>query len=152
MKKLFLLIVAFLVMVLSACNLSKLTHEKAAKTAELWAEALFHADYQEAQQYVTPDSRRWLQFAASNITQHDLDLINATDIAVETMDIHESDNDSLVTAVIKVSNYVAPALLGQESTVQQEGIFSVRLVEHDGQWHVRMAGLPQNEKQSRVSD
>ncbi len=152
MKKLFQLFIAFLVIVFSACNLSKLTHERAAKTAELWARAFFYADYQEAQQYVTPDSRRWLQFAASNITQHDLDLINAADIDVETMDIQESDNDSLVTAVIKVSNYVGPALLGQESVVQQVGFFTVTLVEHEGQWHVRMAGLPQNEKQSRVSD
>ncbi len=139
-------------MTLSACNLDNLTHERAAETAEQWAEAFFHANFERATQYVTPDSRRWLQFAASNITQHEVDLLNATDAEVEVEDIVSSDQDTLVTAVVKVNNYVAPALLGQQSAVQQEGIFSVTLVEHDGKWLVRMADLPQNEKRSHASD
>ncbi len=152
MKKLFLPLIVFSLLALTACQLNKVTEKKAARTAEQWAEAFFQADYQEAQQYVTPESQRWLQFAASNITQHDLDLLNAADINVEVEDILPSDNDSLVKAIINVSNYVAPALLGQESSIQQEGVFSVILVEQDGKWRVRMEGLPQNERQSRVSD
>ncbi len=132
----------------SSCGLLPNSHEDAMETAWQWADAYFCHDYHTAKQYVTHESQKWLQFAASNVSQHDLDILRDQSVQVDVDHIEETGADSVLTAVLEVNNFVAPALLGQESVVQENGLFNITLVERDGRWLVKMDGLPRNERQS----
>jgi hypothetical protein len=146
MKSFFLGIMVFL---MAACSLQNDGDEEAMGTAQDWADAYFNADYHAAEALSTPESKRFLQFAASNTTQHDLDLLKETPALVEVDDFFPDANDSLRVVVLKVYNYVKPALLGQTSQQEDEGLFRVTVVKRSERWMVRMADLPRSEKQSR---
>ena len=53
--------------------------EKAMNRVAAFADAYFNYDFGEALKMVTPESEKWLRFAASNVTQGDVDLLNAQD-------------------------------------------------------------------------
>ncbi len=146
MKAYFLGIMVFL---MAACSLQNDGDEEAMNAAQDWADAYFNADYHAAEVFCTAESRRFLQFAASNTTQHDLDMLNETPARVEADDVFPDDNDSLRVVVLKVYNYVKPAPLGLASEQEDEGLFRVTVVKRNNQWLVRMADLPRSEKQSR---
>ena len=138
-----------LVLLATACDLRNNGDREAMNVAAEWADAYFNADYHAAEALCTPDSRRYLAFAASNTTQHDLDLLKATPANVETDDFFPEANDTLRVVMLKVHHYIRPALLGQTSRQEDEGLFRVTVVKRDKRWLVRMADLPRSEKQSR---
>jgi len=117
--------------------------------AQRWGEAYFSCDFQKAQEYTTAEGHKWLQFAASNMTEEDLALINGREDAVEVSvtDLYVG-NDTMATAMLQVSYWLSFDAIGH-SSIKENGVFSVDLVKRDGKWQVRMAGLPQSEKQSR---
>ena len=88
-----------------------------------WADAYFNADYHAAEALCTPD--------------------------VETDDFFPEANDTLRVVMLKVHHYIRPALLGQTSRQEDEGLFRVTVVKRSNRWLVRMADLPRSEKQSR---
>jgi hypothetical protein len=140
-----LLAIPFLV---SGCDMTG--SGEAGSTAGRWAEAYFNCDFEEAREYTTAEGCKWLQYAASNMTEGDVELLNAQpeDAEVTVTDVYEG-NDSMATARIHVSRWLAMDSVGQASSLKEDGIFSVDLVKRNGRWQVRMAGLPQSEKQSR---
>ena len=121
MKK--LLIIA-MTLSLAACDIIQRDSDKATDVAVQWGEAFFNCDYHAAEALCTPDSRRWLQFAASNTTQHDLDLLKQHAAEVEATDYFPVASDTL-------------------------RVVELAVVKRNGQWLVRMEGLPRSEKQSR---
>lgn len=122
--------------------------ESADRQLNKFATAYFNYDLVEAANYVTPESMKWLQFLATNITQEDLDLLNQTNEAsIEGID-YQTIGDTTRTAVVTISNYfVADSLEGQGHQEEQQE-FLLHMVKRDGKWLVRMEGLPQNEKPS----
>ncbi|MCH5307416.1 MAG: hypothetical protein J1E37_04995 [Prevotella sp.] len=137
---------------LFACQPSSDSDKAAMMAAQRWSEAYFCYDFHEAEKYVTPESRKWLQFAATNATQDDINLINEKRPQVEAENVTrlygEETCDTLCIVKLRVKDYVKPALLGHSSTRADEGIFSITLVLVQDQWMVRMEGLPRNERQS----
>ena len=137
MKK--LLIIA-MTLSLAACDIIQRDSDKATDVAVQWGEAFFNCDYHAAEALCTPDSRRWLQFAASNTTQHDLDLLKQ----------HAPEaSDTLRVVELAVRNSLSPNINAEESSQIEEALFHTTVVKRNGQWLVRMEGLPRSEKQSR---
>ena len=119
-------------------------------TAERWAVAYFNCNFKAAQELTVAEDCKWLQYAASNMTEGDVELLNAQEEAAEVSvtDIYEG-NDSMASARIRVSHWLSMDSVGQPSSMMEDGVFSIDMVKRDGRWLVRMAGLPQSEKQSR---
>ena len=93
MKVFFLFCTAFL---MTGCSLVLTDDNEAMDVAARWAEAYFNYDFHEAEQYVTPESGRWLRFAASNTTEHDLQLAQEDGEAiVDVDDFFTEANDTL---------------------------------------------------------
>ena len=138
---------------LSACNHGEVDSDAALKKqAEDFAVAYFNYDYTKARQFVTPESEKWLRFAASNVTQEDIDLINA---ASETVAVAATDcchqNDSMVCVRVIVYNAVLKDSLERSAHTASEAEFVLTLVNRDRAYLVKMEGLPRNEKQSHGS-
>ena len=146
MKKLLILA---MVLSLTACKLTNREDTLATDVAVQWGEAFFNCDYHAAQALSTPESRRWLQFAASNTTQQDLDLLKQHAAEVEATDYFPAANDTLRVVQLVVRNSLSPAVNGGAPLQVDEALFSVTVVKRNDQWLVRMASLPRSERQSR---
>ena len=122
--------------------------QQARNAAEDWADAYFNCDFKDASGYVTPESQKWLQFAASNTTAEDLKLIQeASGAKVTASEGFDEANDTMRLVTLTVTNYLTAQQ--QTSVLAKEGIFKVVVVKRNEDWQVRMAGLPRSEKQSR---
>ena len=146
MKKLLILA---MVLSLTACNLTNREDTLATDVAVQWGEAFFNCNYHAAQALSTPENRRWLQFAASNTTQQDLDLLKQHAAEVEATDYFPAANDTLRVVQLVVRNNLSPAVNGGAPLQVDEALFSVTVVKRNDQWLVRMASLPRSERQSR---
>lgn len=148
MKVFFLFCAAIL---LSGCDFTNDHDNEAIEAAVCWAEAYFNYDFHQAEEYATPESGRWLRFAASNTTERDLQLVqqNGNGATVEVEDFFPEANDTLRVVLLRVNNFVSSTLPAESAQLVDEGMFNVTIVLRDGKWKVRMEGLPQSEKQSR---
>ena len=145
MKKTLVLALSLL---LAACDMMQNDNNEATSTAVQWGEAFFNCDYHAAEALCTPESRRWLQFAASNTTQQDLDLLKHHAAQVEATDFFPEANDTLRVVELVVCNSVKPTVAGEEPSQIDKAVFHTTVVKRNGSWLVRMASLPQSEKQS----
>jgi hypothetical protein len=146
MKK---LLIWALALSLTACSMLRKDDDQATAVAVEWGEAFFNCDYHAAEALCTPESRRWLQFAASNTTQHDLDMLRQQAAQVEATEFFPEASDTLRVVELVVRNSVSPTIHGGESAQVEEALFHVTVVKRNGSWQVRMASLPRSEKQSR---
>ena len=133
---------------MASCNVGIEGDDAALDVAANWADAYFNCDFHEAANYATPESDKWLRFAASNTTEQDLQTLEGK--ATATADEYFTEaNDTLRVVTLHVRNFLKPVAVGAPAQLQEEGTFLVTVVKRDGKWKVRMEGLPQSEKQSR---
>ena len=121
---------------------------EAEHVARQWGEAYFNYDFKHALDFVTPESERWLRFAASNITQADLDALQENGQATVDLDGYYPGSDTTGTAYLNVSNWLCPDSIGRAGSRQELEAFQVSMVNRNGRWMVRMEGLPRSERQS----
>jgi hypothetical protein len=141
--------ILLLTLSLTACNMMQNDEDQATAVAVEWGEAFFNCDYHAAEALCTPESRRWLQFAASNTTQQDLDLLKQHAAEVEATDFFPEANDTLRVVELVVRNSVKPTVAGEEPSQIDKALFHTTVVKRNGNWLVRMASLPQSGRQSR---
>ena len=145
MKQLLLFLAAILV---AGCDVGMDGDQQAREVAGDWADAYFNCDFKDASGYVTPESQKWLQYAASNTTAEELKMLkDAGGARVSVNDSFDEANDTMRLVTLNVSNVLTTQQ--QKPVLAKEGIFKVTVVKRDGEWLVRMAGLPQSGKQSR---
>ena len=145
MRQLFFFLTAI---TMASCNVGIEGDDAALDVAANWADAYFNCDFHEAANYATPESDKWLRFAASNTTEQDLQTLEGK--ATATADEYFTEaNDTLRVVTLHVRNFLKPVAVGAPAQLQEEGTFLVTVVKRDGKWKVRMEGLPQSEKQSR---
>lgn len=149
MKRHLLLLVLGLTSVLAGCGLTSDDQQEATQTAQEWAQAYFNYNLMEAADLSTAESKKWLQLLASNTTDDDLRLLGSNGATITVEGIASSVADTLHIVKVRVENYVKAGAIGEPSSVQEEGLFFLKVVKRNRGWYVRMEGLPQNEKQSR---
>ena len=149
MKKTFLQLTAALLLVACVPSQSD-TDEEAQEAAIDFAEAYFNYDFKTAAKHSTPESEKWLRYAASNVTQEVVDLYNAQERRATTeVDDFYWNNDTTATVVIRISHYVADDSIAAAPHIAEEGLFCLTIVRRDGKMLVRMASPLRSEKQSR---
>ena len=139
-------------LLLAAC-LEELSNfeEQARQQARRFAEAYFNYDLKRAMELATPESGKWLRFAASSVTQEDLDVINSQEEAASAVvDGISYVNDSMVIATVSVGHFFKKDSIGSlPHLVDGEERFPLTIVRREGKCYVRMEGLPRSERQSR---
>ena len=144
MKLLLLFATAILV---AGCDAGMTGDQQARNAVEDWADAYFNCDFKDASGYVTPESQKWLQYAASNTTEEELKMLkNAGGARVSVNNSFDEANDTMRLVTLNVSNVLTTQQ--QKPVLAEEGIFKVMVVKRDGEWQVRMAGLLQSGKQN----
>ena len=144
MKQLLLFLAAILV---AGCDVGMDGDQQAREVAGDWADAYFNCDFKDASGYVTPESQKWLQYAASNTTEEELKMLkNAGGARVSVDDSFDEANDTMRLVTLNVTNVLTTQQ--QKPVIAEEGTFKVMVVKRDGEWQVRMAGLLQSGKQN----
>ena len=138
------------VLLTGACSLTTSTPEEAAlEAAQDFANAYFNYDYAKACKYATPESEKWLRFAASNITQADIDFINAQEEnASVSVTATDKRNDSTTVVAIEVNYFADRDSIGHVVSMTDEATFLLTVVNRNGKALVRMEGPLRSERQS----
>lgn len=135
---------------LTGCDMGMDGDQEARDAAVAWADAYFNCDFKDASEYVTKESLKWLQYAASNTTEQDLKLLqDAGGAEITVSEGFDVANDTLRVVTFSVTNVLTPAVQRQASALAKNATFKVTVVKREDGWQVRMAGLPQNGMQSR---
>ena len=145
------LLMAFLCLALSGCQEAETSpEERATALAADFADAYFNYDFKKARRMATPESEKWLRFAASNVTQEDVDLLNAQEEdATVLAEAYERTSDSTVVVTVSVRNFLSKDSLGSVGMMTDEAEFRLTTVQRGGDFLVRMEGLPRSGRQSR---
>lgn len=144
-------LLSILLPLMASCQLhDDKSPEAVDKSLNAWAEAYFTFNYEDALDYMTPESEKWIHFAATNITEKDIDFIKGQNnvVKIEIID-RQISADTTCISQIRVSGFVQLGFVGQENKVVNQAEFQIPLVRRDGKWLVRMEGQLQSGKQSR---
>lgn len=134
---------------LAGCDGGMDGDQQACEAAGNWADAYFNCDFKDACGYVTPESRKWLQYAASNTTAEELKQLQEVGGAQVTVDDgFDEANDTMRLVTLNVTNSLKPTGQGNAGIIN-DATYKIEVVKREAGWQVRMAGLPRNEKQSR---
>lgn len=122
--------------------------KEAALCAERFAHCYFNFKYVDALAYTTEDSRRVLEFCASNMSRKIVDsLKNITDTPTVSVVETSLKSDSEAECRIKVENGIfIDTIGGYPVPGQREKSFRFMLVKEGKEWKIRMANLPRSEK------
>ena len=133
----------------SACG--KSSQEVQIKDAtDSFAVNYFNWKLANALNFCTPESRKWIQQLASQLTQQDIDALRrlATPTDCETIAIKVQD-DSMATATINVHHYLTVGGIGEKDSLLETGQFRILLVQRNLKWLVKMEGPLRNERRNR---
>lgn len=117
-----------------------------------FANAYFNYDFKTALEHCTPESRKWIEFSASNVHETDLDQIRRLDegTKVEVAGFDFDSNDSTGTATVVVTNYLHLGI-GEPSEIVDKAKFRLPIVKRGEKWTVKMEGLPRSGTRGRGS-
>lgn len=126
-----------------SCNEDK-EEEIIKNCATTFANAYFNNKYNTALQNVTTESGKWIRYVAGNLTQEDLDKINACDDTADCVvtDLHQ-ENDTLAHATLEVTNAFIPDTIGKAGRMINKGNVELTLKKCNGQWAVHLNTVPQ---------
>ena len=138
-------------LLLAGCEREKKDPDaKVLERVAAFADAYFNYDFEKARRMVTPDSEKWLKFAASNVTQEDVDLLNAQEgTATVVAEGYERLNDSALVVTLTVRDFLTKDSLGATGRIEAEGQFRIVAIRQDKSYLVRMEGLLRSGRQSR---
>lgn len=104
--------------------------------------------FEKAAAYCTPESEKWLRFAATNVRPADIDSLRAkaVDAEVEVNDVNFDDNDSTALAILHVKDFLQMDSIGQAARPHKEATFRIPLVFRGEKWLVNLKSLPRAEK------
>ena len=122
----------------TACQPSE--DEKITECAQDFAYAYFNMNFDQADACCTQESRKWLSFRASNITERDIEAHNTQSGVVQTgIDNIRWQNDSTVLACCLTENAVAAdSLEEKQGHIAQRRKWWIPLVKRNGKWRVKM--------------
>jgi hypothetical protein len=119
------------------------------KSAESFLNNYYNLRLDNAAKQCTPESKKWLQFIATNLHEGDLALIDSMEQETHvSADKFNQVNDSIVTVLCKLDNYLDVDTLGKAGHIKKNGTIELNMVKRGKVWLVKMEGLPQSEKQN----
>lgn len=132
-----------LALALAACDWGRDGDEDQLKAdVDSFAVHYFNWRYADALPYCTDESRPWLQFAASNVRQQDVDSLRAMEsgTSCEVSDI-DYTSDSTALATVRVDNLLVADTLDRPAHRVYGATVRIPLV-FRGKWRVHLSALP----------
>ena len=115
----------------------------AREAVDSFSVAYFNWRFADAMPFVTPQSSRWLRFAAAQVEQEDVDSLRAKRYAAEVkVDDVSSVDDTTKLATVIVRDFLAMDTIGQGPRAVPLDTFRIPLALTNGYWRVSLHRLP----------
>lgn len=111
--------------------------------ADSFSVAYFNWRFVDAQRFATEGSQRCLSFAASQVTQEDVDSLRSMAFGAETdvKDVTYKD-DSTAEAIVEVKGFLAMDSIGKKPLMVNKKRFTIPLSLTGDKWVVNLKSLP----------
>lgn len=116
--------------------------DKDANTAEeralAFAQNYFNLRYKQSLTLCTENAKKWVVFRATNITQEDVDVINAqTDTAeCEIDDVELNDDETTADVKMTIKNVLVCDSIGKHGNIKEKIKKTLRMKKVSGNWYV----------------
>jgi len=100
--------------------------------------------FPKSMKYCTPESERWLRYAASNVHEGDIKQLHekTEDATVEITDVDFGDDEVSAVITLTVSNFLQMDTIGQEAHLIPQAEFQLPMELHGDKWKVKLEQLP----------
>lgn len=110
-------------------------------------EKYFNFDFRSALDYSTPESRKWISYVASNVSDEDLGILRSYGHAA-VVDANGIDiiGDTTAVVTMSVSGFLSTDSIGRPGHIVEKAVFRLPMVCRKGRWLVRMEGPLRSER------
>lgn len=128
----------------SSCQEHEGSEDQLKADVDSFAIHYYNWHFPRAIKYCTPESVKWLQYAASNVHDADIELLQKkpNDATIEISDIDYGDDEVTATITLSVENFLQMDTIGQEAHLVTNAEFHLPMVLHQGKWKVKLDKLP----------
>ena len=130
--------------VFTGCEPHEGSEEQLKADVDSFATYYYNWHFPKAIKYCTPESEKWLRYAASNVHEADVEQLRAKaeDAGVEIKDVDFGDDEVTATVSISVSQFLQMDTIGQEAHLVEQADFQLPMEIHNGKWKVKLEKLP----------
>ena len=149
MKKFLAVCAVLLPTLLVGCDVRKVAFSREFDgSVDSFAVYFFNWRLDKAAQFCTPDSKKWLQFAASQVHPEDLEQMKSLpNNFAYSYEITQGDTKGVAAEVaLNVENFFVLDSIGKPGRLKDNATFPLQLVKQDGTWKVKLDGLPRMDK------
>ena len=149
MKKFLAVCALLLPTLLVGCDVRKVAFSREFDgSVDSFAVYFFNWRLDKAAQFCTPDSKKWLQFAASQVQPEDLEQMKSLpNNFAYAYEIIQGDTKGVAAEVaLNVENFFVLDSIGKPGRLKESATFPLQLVKQNGTWKVRLDGLPRMDK------
>ena len=100
------------------------------KEVDSFAVYYFNWQFYHAVRFVTPESEKWMHYAASQVHQADIDLLQSKELpaSCEINEIVYSEDDKTAIAHVTIQNYLRMDTIGKAATIVNTAQFDIPLI------------------------
>ena len=90
----------------------------------------FNWQFHHAVRFVTPESEKWMHYAASQVHQADIDLLQSKELpaSCEINEVVYSEDDKTAIAHVTIQNYLRMDTIGKAATIINAAQFDIPLI------------------------
>ncbi len=128
---------------LLSCQPHEGSEQQLTEDIDSFATYYYNWHFEKAVKFCTPESEKWLRYAASNVKQADIDLLHnkPEDAAVSIENIDYPDEKNAIVS-ISVSNFLQMDTIGKVAHIKESTTIQLPMTLHDGKWKVALSKLP----------
>ncbi len=129
---------------LTGCQPHEGSEDQLKADADSFATYYYNWHFPKAIKYCTPESERWLRFAASNVHEADITQLQqkAEDATIEIKELDFADNETSAVVTLLIHNFLQMDTIGQEAHLVEQTSISLPMEIHQGIWKVKLDKCP----------
>lgn len=129
----------------ASCEFHSGSSRQLKKEVDSFAVYYFNWQFHQARRFVTPSSEKWMRYAASQVHQADIELLQNKEVPA-TCEIHEitySDDDSTAVAHVTIHDFLHMDTIGKAASIVNAAHFDIPLKYEakTDKWIVEVDGL-----------
>lgn len=150
-----LLVVVAVLAAIGCCTMIGIGHkgdeEQLKSIADSFSVSYFNWRFPDALRFCTSSSRKWLSFAASGVTEDDVEALRNKEegASCHFEQLDYGTNDSTAWVTMRVSNFLSMDSIGKTPRVVEEAYYKIPMVYVQGRWLVNLTELPRHERLPR---
>lgn len=139
-----LLLILILLAGLSLSHCSNDQEDQLIADVDSFSMAYFNWRFTAASRYCTDSSSTWLRYAASQVTEEDVQALRMKEegASCKHADIQYGSSDSTAVVKVKVKNFLPMDSIENNNTKADTASFLIPVVLHQGRWLVQLKALP----------